>query len=586
MKFDKGGNPVYILRNRRATTARTLMIRPISLFGLALLSIGLTSCKTDKESADRANTIVIGVDGDVDSFNPLFAEEATAGEVNDLLFPSLVGSEFDTSNGVLLYTPLLARSWEFSDDGKDVTFHFRWPATWSDGKPVTSRDVQLSYELYGDPEIASVRQGSVQELRLTDGKLDISKSIETPNDSTVIFHFGRSYPGQLFDAGLPILPSHMLDSIPRKQLRASPVNKTPVGSGPFRMAKWTPLQETVLLPNEQSVLPYPAKSARLSMRVLPDYRTRIAQLQSGEVDLVAGLRVEDAALLERSSPSIRIVTTTGRDYDFLGWNNIDPTSYTESGGKTIKPHRFFGNSRVRKALTLGINREEIVNAYLGKHGRVALGPVSPMFKWAYNDTLKHLPYDKALALSLLEKEGWKDTDGDGVLDRNGEPFAFSLKVPSGNQLRQVIATVIQKQLKDIKIAVTIDQVERGTFWDELLARKYDAWFAGFSVPLQLQLDDMWGSDLEKYPFNLTGFRNKRIDEILASVKSFSRETDGAALWKEFQSILHEEQPCTFLFWQNSIVGVNVRVQGTNIGVLGTTYKAWDWSTKDSETKPQ
>ncbi len=320
--------------------------------------------------------------------------------------------------------------------------------------------------------------------------------------------------------------------------------------------------------------------------VLPDYRTRIAQLQSGEVDLVAGLRVEDAVLLERSSPSIRIVTTTGRDYDFLGWNNIDPTSYTESGGKTIKPHRFFGNSRVRKALTLGINREEIVNAYLGKHGRVALGPVSPMFKWAYNDTLRHLPYDKALALSLLEKEGWKDTNGDGVLDRNGEPFAFSLKVPSGNQLRQVIATVIQKQLKDIKIAVTIDQVERGTFWDELLARKYDAWLAGFSVPLQMQLDDMWGSDLEKYPFNLTGFRNKRVDEILASVKSFSRETDGAALWKEFQSILHEEQPCTFLFWQNSIVGVNVRVQGTNIGVLGTTYKAWDWSTKDSEAKPQ
>ncbi|MBI5472745.1 MAG: hypothetical protein HY961_10420 [Ignavibacteriae bacterium] len=109
-----------------------------------------------------------------------------------------------------------------------------------------------------------------------------------------------------------------------------------------------------------------------------------------------------------------------------------------------------------------------------------------------------------------------------------------------------------------------------------MARKYDAWFAGFSVPLQMQLDDLWASDLDKYPFNLAGFRHKRVDEILSTVKTLNKESDGAALWKEFQSIISSEQPYTFLFWINNIVGVNKRLQGTHIGILGTTHKAWDW----------
>jgi peptide/nickel transport system substrate-binding protein len=100
----------------------------------------------------------------------------------------------------------------------------------------------------------------------------------------------------------------------------------------------------------------------------------------------------------------------------------------------------------------------------------------------------------------------------------------------------------------------------------------------------MQLDDLWGSDLRKYPFNLTGFRNARIDKILATVRNLKSETDGASLWKEFQRIVHEEQPCTFLYWINSIVAVHRRVRGTRIGVLGTTHEAWEWHL--DETGPE
>lgn len=545
---------------------------------LCVLVLVLAGCGSRKDSSTgETRPVVIAVDGDVDSFNPLFAEDVVAGELQELLFASLVGSTFDANTGTLRYTPMLARSWEHTNGGKDLLFHLAGNAFWSDGQRIGARDVQLSYELYGDPEVASVRQGAVGQLKKTDGVPDIAQSVRILNDTTVVFHFDRPYAGQLFDAGLPILPAHLFGATPRKDLRTSSLNRAPVSSGPFKVVRWVPMQEIVLEPNSTSTLPSPARLGQVVIRIVPDYRSRISQLQSGEVDLVADLRPEDADMLKAKAPAVEVISSPGRDYDFIGWNNIDPASFKNN--KTITPHPLFGTAAVRRALTMAINREELVHAYLGKYGRASVGGVSPLFRWAYNDTLRALPFDPKEATLILGREGWRDSNGDGVLDKNGRRFSFTLKIPSGNQLRSVIATIIQKQLQDINIDVKLEQVERGTFWQDLMDRSYDAWIAGFSVPLQMQLDDLWGSDLEMYPFNLTGFRNRRVDEILAGTRSLVREADGAGLWKEFQAIVHQEQPCTFLFWLNTNVGVNKRVRGTSIGALGTLHHAWEWYTE-------
>ena len=550
--------------------------RPVLLL---IVAIALSGCGTKKEAgASLAHRpVVVAIDGDIDSFNPLFAEDMTAGEINDLLFPALVNSGFDLTEGKLTYSPLLARSWEFAGGGRDIVFHLVSGARWSDGVPVTARDVQFSYELYGDPDVGSVRQAAVDNLRRTRGKLDVRKSVEVRDDSTVIFHFARAYPGELFDAGLPVLPDHVLEKIPRGAIRTDAFNRAPVTSGPFSLARWSPLQEIVLQSNPESVLPYPAKLPQLIFRVIPDYRSRLSQLESGEVDLVSGVRPEDAKKLAVEASDIEIISTPGRDYDFLGWNNIEIETHAGSSSPAVRPHRLFGSRIVRRALTLAINREEIVHAYLGEHGRVAFGGISPLFRWAYDDTMASLPYDPAQSMELLGREGWKDTGGDGVLVRNNVRFSFVLKVPAGDQLRTVVAAAVQQQLKQVKIEMKIEQVERATFWQEVTARKYDAWLAGFSVPLQMQLDDLWGSDLAKYPFNLTGFQNARVDSLLAAARDLKSETDGAALWKEFQRIVREEQPCTFLYWINSIVAVRKGVRGTGIGVLGTMHNAWEWN---------
>ena len=537
----------------------------------------IAGCGKSKESLQSKSIVVVAAEGDVDSFNPLFAQESIAGEINDLLYPALVGSDFDTVRGTLVYTPLLATSWEFQDNHRDLLFHLNTAAKWSDGVRVVARDVQFSYELYADPEVASVRQANVEGLRRTEGKLDITRCVVVVDDSTVIFHFARPSPAQLFDAGLPILPSHVLAGVPHKDLRTHSLNKSPVGSGPFSLERWTPLQEIDLTSSEASMLPFPARLNRLVFRILPDYRSRVMQLKAGEVDVVTALRKEDADDILQQSPDLELVAIPGRDYDFIGWNNIDPVAYAASQGTSIKAHPLFGSARVRRALTLAVNREEITRAYLGRYGHEALGGVSPLFKWAQNDTLKPLPYDPAMSRILLDGEGWNVGKGIGVREKRGRPFSFTMMIPSGNQLRTVVASVIQQQLRAVGIEVKISQVEPATFWEDLIERKYDAWLAGFSVPLQMQLDELWGSDLKRYPFNLTGFRNARVDQILATARTLTEEKDGAPLWKEFQSIIHNEQPCTFLYWIDNVVGVNKRVRGMHIGVSGTTHKAWEWN---------
>ena len=544
-----------------------------------LVALSWASCSREQ---GQNGIVIVAIEGDVDSFNPLFAEEVIAGEIGDLLYPALVGSDFDSSRGKLTYTPLLAHSWEFSPSGRDVTFHLVWGASWSDGAPITANDVQLSYQLYADSTVASVRQAAVENLERFDGVQDISRSVEVVDDSTVVFHFESRSAGHLFDAGLPVLPAHVFGRIPRGELRTLRMDKDLVVSGPFLLQRWIPLQEIVLVPNPASRLPYPAKISQLVFRVIPEHASRVAQLKSGDVHLVAGLRPEDAAEIEANNPALAIISTPGRDYDFLGWNNIDPEAFGSSDGKAIRPHPLFGSATVRRALTMAINRDEIAKSFLGDHGRQAFGGVSPLFRWAFNDTLRPLPYDPQRALALLREEGWRDSNRDGILDRNGKNFSFTLHIPSGNQLRGVVATVVQQQLRNVNIEMKIEQVERGTFWDNLMGRRYDAWFAGFTVPLQMQLDDLWGSDLEKYPFNLTGFRSARVDEILASCRTLTNEADGGPLWKEFQVIAHQQQPCTFLFWINNIVGMNRRINDANIGVLGTTHKAWEWTVAEPQ----
>ncbi len=548
------------------------------LLASLIIILTLYGC-SERTDPDRPDIVIIGIPGDADTFNPIFATGITASQIIDLIYPSLVHSDFDPEEGVISYYPSLSKSWEHHNDNQHITFDLRTDAVWEDGTSITARDVYVTYKLYGNPEIGSVRQDALENfLKNEDGTPDIERSIEIVNDSTIIFKFEAAYTGQLFDAGLPILPAHIFENIPNDELRTHPVNRQPVGAGPFRLRSWTPQQSIVLESNDLSVLPHPGKLSRLIFQVIPDYQSRISQLEAGEIDMMDDITVEDAGRIEGKRTSINIIPMPERRYYFIGWNNIDVQAFADSEGQTIQPHPIFGDPDVRTALTLAINRAEMTNAFFGDYAREAVGPIPPVFRWAYDESLEPLPYDPQRAAQLLENAGWR-VDDTGILHKENNRFSFTMMIPSGDHLRSMMATTIQQQLREINIEMRIEQVEGAVFLQNLIQKAYDAWIVGFMFPLELQIDNLWGSDFNTAYFNFVSFQDQRVDEILARTRVIYNTEEAAPLWMELQRIFHEKQPVTFLCWVSNIVGVHERVKGKTVDIHGFTHRAWEWYTE-------
>lgn len=544
----------------------------VNVISITLLFIACGKKSGTEDS--RPGTAVVGVTSDVDNFNPVVSTEAIASQVNGTMFPSIFDLSFDMGEGRLIYKPMLARAWEFQNDGKDVILHLRDDVRWEDGVPVTAEDIKFSFSLYGDPEVGSHRRNYVDNMIFTDGKFDVEKSITVVDDTTMIFHFALQDPEQLFHINLQPIPKHIYRNANRKSLRTNPNNSTPVSAGPFRLVKWTRDQEIVLGKNTRCNLPYPAKLERVILRVINEPTTRLAELKKGTLDMMFPIYPENVKDIEENYPQIRLEKLPPRGYDYIGWANIDFETYNEK--KIIKAHALFGSKRVRQAMTYGINRQGIIDGFLGEYGELAITDFSPVFRWAMNTNLQPYAYDPQKSRQLLKAEGWEDHDGDGMLDKDGKKFEFTLNYNAGNARRAYAATIIQDNLKQLGIKVNLAAVEGVVFFDNIAKKKYDAFLAGFSVGLAIDPSDKWSADITN-PFNNTGFQNKRVDGLIKLGRSVKVDRDAAPFWKELQAMLHEEQPETFLYWIKDIVGINRRLRNTRINILGQMDQMWDWT---------
>lgn len=516
---------------------------------------------------ERPQIVVIGVKADAQQINPVTHVTAFERILCSGILPRLLESEWDSA-GVIHYSPSWATRWEFSDDGKTLTYHLRGDWRWSDGHPLSAHDVQSTFRKIRDSSVASTKKEHLLMLDLPEGA-DISQAVEIVDDSTIAFHFREAYPLAVFDTNLQpgFLPSHIVDSV--SDVRRHWINSKPLSGGPFRLVEWKRQEQIVLERNSgegfQTVI----------FRVIPEYTTRLSSFQTGEIDVMYPVSPQDVDRLRAAVPDCRIELMRYRYYDYVGWQNIDAELYRTS--KHIRPHRLFGSRRVRQALTMAIPRQEIIDGYFdGTFAEVAVSPISPMFRWALHDSLQPWPYDPTRAREWLAQEGWQDHDGDGVLDRDGVPFAFDLVYDAGNERRAFAASVIEKGLRAVGIRVAVRTVETNVFYDDEMNKKYDAFISGIGVPLQIDPTSEWHSDLARYPYNDVSYQNAEVDRLLAEGKRVRNVRDAAPIWRRFQEILHEDQPATFLYWRHEIIAFRGRVGNTQTSPLGEIDKFWLW----------
>lgn len=549
-------------------------------FLLLLLTILFTlSCSTRKDTASlRTETVVIGIANDFDHLNPLLIQFSISREVCMLLYPKLVQAEYDSASGDVRFLPMLATQWEFSPDGKRATFYLRRDAKWEDGVPITSADLKFSYRLYATPAVASTRQHYVSDLvRDKNGEIDFENAIQTPNDTTLILNFQNPLaPNIVLDHFYDLMPiaKHRFELIEPKMLRAKSAELPIVSAGAFRVEKWERQHELVLVRNERSILPYPAKLKRLIFRVIPDYTTRLTAFKSGEIDVMmasGGIAPKDAQEIERTDSNKKIHAIQNRLFDSVVWLCVDGEAYRER--KELKPHVLFGDKRVRQALTFAINREAIVEGYIGEgKATIVNTSLSPAYKKLLNPMLHDYAYNPEKALSLLKEAGWRKGN-DGFLQKEGMRFSFTLAMPKGNDRRAYAGTIIQQNLREIGIDCKLETLEMALFNQRQNEYRLDAALSGLSaetLPFQLVI---WAEDS---PFNSSVFRHARLSQVIEELAKPQPPEKELALWHEYQAIQHDEQPRTFLYYYDEFEGFHSRIKNVKVSMLAILFNAHEW----------
>jgi peptide/nickel transport system substrate-binding protein len=544
-----GGGRLGRAIRRTLSPSGVLGSATLLLLAGGLLGAAKPPAKPAPPPAERR--IVIGVRGDVTSFNIYTATNAFSQEVIDLLALRLAEEQDDFAQGPPTFKPGLASSWEFSPDRKTLTFHLDPKARWSDGAPVTSADVAFSYKAAASPEVAWV--GS-------DVKEAIAEAL-TPDPRTVVFRFARVYPYQLMDAVEGnILPARVYGATPLKEWPEHPFLTAPVSSGPFLLKRYERGSLIELQRNPRYARAPLPRLDTVIFRVIPDETTLVNELLAGGIDFMENVPADAAAKI-RAVPRLDLVRAPDLSYTFISWNTGRP---------------LFKEARVRRALTMAIDREAIIEGLLKETGRPSAGPILSCM-WACDRSLKPLPYDPEAAKRLLAEVGFKDSDGDGLLDRDGQPFRFELETNQGSGLRADIVQMVAAQLRKVGVEAVPRTFEFGAFIARHEKHDYDAFVGSWRESTKVDLKSAFHSASRTGGYNYGSYADAELDALIDKARLEADREAARKLWFKAQEIIARDQPLTFLFERDRLHAVPRDLTGLRLSPRSAYVGLEEWS---------
>jgi len=486
------------------------------------------ACAGEKGPTLDAKSLVVGTRVEPKTLNPIAITASEGHQIAGLIFHKLLEEQDD----FMSFKPQLARAWSASEDGRDITFVLRDDARWSDGVPVTAADVRFTWEVQVDTTVAWPSASIKSKIR----------DVEVRDAHTVVFHFTEPYLYQLMDAndGV-ILPKHLLDSIPRRDLKATAFGRAPVGDGPYVLSRWESGQYIELSRNPDYYGRAP-RVARVIVKFVPDAVTLVSQLKAGEIDLLESVQAGDLASVRDKRPDVVIHEVASRRMSFIAWN--------------LK-HTPFDDRALRRALTMAIDRAGIIRGVWGGYARECTSPLMPLL-WAFDPSIAAIPYDADAARAALAGLGFKDTDGDGVVDRGGKPLAFELLVNDA-QNRVDVATMVQAQLKAVGVGVSLRVMEYGAYIERILATDYDAAFVEWKVATKVDLTGLFHSNsMRPKGFNFVSYSNPDVDRLIEEALAERTLPTARTLWNRAQRLIYEDQPYTFLAVPQELTAIDDR----------------------------
>lgn len=492
----------------------------ILLLAGVFLPLALLNTPAIGASSPKPVAVLIGVDA-----NKLDPQFYTSGiELSLLLniFDSLV-----FRNWKMEIEPALATSWSVSEDRLAWTFRLRKGVKFQNGEPFNARAVKFTFDRMLDPKVGAT---------LTVPKRISLKRTEILDDYTVRIHTKQPVPNMLpWLVNAYILP-------PGHYSRLSPrqVTRRPVGTGPYRLARWMK-DDHIRMEAFEGYWRGAPEVKTVIWRPVPEASARVAELETGGADIIVNVPPEQADIIRRAEGA-RLAAIQGGRRVHLG----------------IRCDRWpFGDKRVRQALNYAVNFEAISRFLLGGLGEKMATIVNPPFN---HPGLRAYPYDPERAKELLREAGLRDSDGDGYIDREGKPFKVRLDTPVGRYLKdKEMAQAIAADFKRIGLYVEVVPLE----WAVYTAKRYrernpdPLFLLGFGSGFNGEADV--GILHHKLFANLTRWYNEEFEQKYARLRTTFNPIERVRLIHELQEIIHEEAPWVFLWMQYDLYGVSRRI---------------------------
>ncbi len=527
---------------------------------------------------------------DFEGLNPVTTSDANAQFFfNEHLFETLLYQDWET----LEFIPWIADSLPaISPDHLTYTFHLKNNVTFSDGTRLTASDCLFSLKAILDPFVINGAQLRNYYNRVKDAS--------APNDTTFIVQMSEPYfqadhqLGQIY-----ILSKHVMDptgltdkfTVPEcmNQARAKKnkamqdfgdwfgkpeLSKDPkylIGSGTYIVKEWRTFDRVIAERN----LNYWNKSSKwgkaypdkIILKTVNDFNAALTSLKSGDLDIITNITPElfmhelDTQKNKQLAKDAYFIP----QYYYIGWNEQNP---------------IFADKRVRQAMTYCTDVKSIIDKVLFGMARPIFGPTYFMRKEC-DPTLQPYEFNPVKAKQLLADAGWTDSDGDGILDKtiNGHKvdFKFTFTINSGNEIRKKTAQILSEELRKVGIDAEVQQLEFSVMLQNLRNHRFDAYIGAWSLPNDAPDEyQIWHSSQIDRGSNYVSYKNKSVDSLVDANRTEFNEDKRIGYMREFQKILYDEQPYTFLWTPKELVAYSTRFQNVHWFGIPPGYDEQYW----------
>ena len=481
-----------------------------------------------------SSTLNLSISASPSRLNPIIASDSSSAEITQWLSNGLLKYEKDGN----IVTDL-ARSYHFETKTK-LIFKLKKGIKWHDGVEFTADDVIFTYEKIMDKNIYTPRKSNFKEV----------KSVKKVDKYTIEVIYKKPYFKALIIWMMEIIPKHILED--EKNLMSSFFDRKPIGTGPYKIKELKTGSDINLYANENYFDGKP-KIERIHYKFIPDPNTSFLMLKQKQLDIGGLTPLQIDRQIDNSfKKDFKIIERASFSYDYLGFN--------------LK-NKKFKNPKVREALSLAINRKELVDILFFGHGKACTGPFLPG-SFAFNDTIKPIKQNQKKAKELLREAGYDENN----------PFSFEIVTNTGNETRINTAQIIQYQLSKIGVDVKIKVMEWQAFLNTIVTpRNFETVLLGWNLALMPDAYPIWHSKADVLGgFNFVSYNNKKVDELIEKASTTIDLDQLSKIYKEIFAIIAKDNPYLFLYIPNSITIVNNDIKNIKPAFIGIMHNQKDW----------